>query len=233
VGIGETLLLARWLIGEKSGEVSMEAVVVVVVVRWRKGLGTGEFKLVSARYATSHPLSSRKARVMEELIKQTHLVLMPLSQPPNALLTSPPAPLSQAMPSHSTENQHTAAPGEHESIGTKMKNLFSGNRRNSKNDDPSSTTTTGHEKIVDQTGGGEQLPSAAANAIGADNLNSNAETGFPGVINGDKLGAIVVSLASIDHANVKLRDLKKEGSFVTVPVSRSYSLHRSTSRELY
>lgn len=52
MGIGEILLLARWLIGEKSGEVSMEGEV-VVVVRWRKGLGTGEFKLVSARYVPS------------------------------------------------------------------------------------------------------------------------------------------------------------------------------------
>lgn len=50
-------------------------------------------------------------------------------------------------------------------------------------------------------------------------MNSNAETGFPGIIGGEKLGAVIISLASIDHANVKLREHKKEGSFVTVPVS--------------
>jgi hypothetical protein len=140
------------------------------------------------------------------------------------------------MPAHSTEQHHGSgnhsgsgnATAEHESIGTKVKNLFTGHRRPSKEDDHSTSTTGGQgqgqgqgDKIVDQTGGGEQLPSAAANAIGADNLNSNAETGWPGFVNGDKLGAVLVSLASIDHANVKLHQHKKEGSSVTVPVSSS------------
>ena len=148
------------------------------------------------------------------------------------------------MPSHSTATAHSGvgrhaahgSGGEHESLGTKVKNLFTGGRKNSKDTDDhhhhDSTATTGTgiggtgtatgpggEKILDQTGSGEQVPTPSANAVGATNLNANAETGWPGVVAGEKLGAIVINLASIDHSAVKLHEHKKESSFVTVPVS--------------
>jgi hypothetical protein len=143
---------------------------------------------------------------------------MPLSQPPNALLTSPPPPLSEAMPAHSSapSGLNHGNTEEHESIGTKVKNLFTGHKKHT-NDDHTADAPK-HETIGDQTGAGEQLPSAAANAMGADNVNANAETGWPGMINGEKLGVVLVSLASIDHTQVKLHQHKKESSYVTVPV---------------
>jgi len=150
---------------------------------------------------------------------------MPLSQPPNPLLTTAPPPLSEAMPAHSSAPHGTGHPAnEHESIGTKVKNLFTGGARKQSKDETNAAGDQGqkHETIVDQTGGGEQLPSASANAMGADNVNANAETGWPGYIGGDKLGVIMVSLESIDHANVKLHQHKKESSFITVPVSRPW-----------
>jgi hypothetical protein len=121
---------------------------------------------------------------------------------------------------------HSSAPSglnhgnteEHESIGTKVKNLFTGNKKHPKDDHPTGEGLK-HETIVDQTGAGEQLPSASANAVGAGNVNANAELGWPGMINGEKLGVVMVSLASIDHSQVKLHQHKKESSFVTVPVS--------------
>lgn len=156
---------------------------------------------------------------------QTHLVLLPLSQPANPVLTSPPAPLSEVMPSHSTSQS-----GEHESLGTKVKNLFTG-RRQSKvgsgtgtggNDaashDTDATAVNPTERVLDQTPQGDALPSPSANAMGATNANANAETGWPGFIAGEKLAAVVISLSSIDQAAVKLHEHKKEGSFVTVPV---------------
>jgi hypothetical protein len=149
---------------------------------------------------------------------------MPLSQPPNPLLTTAPPPLSEAMPSHSSAAHGTGhTTNEHESIGTKVKNLFTGGARKQSKDDTNTNTDQGqgqkHETIIDQTGRGEQLPSASANAMGADNVNANAETGWPGYIGGDKLGVVMISLESIDHANVKLHQHKKESSFITVPVS--------------
>jgi hypothetical protein len=144
------------------------------------------------------------------------------------------------MPAHSSAAHGTGHSGseEHESIGTKVKNLFTGGaRKHSKTDDtlPGQNQGQGqgqeakHETILDQTGAGEQLPSAAANAMGADNVNANAETGWPGYIGGDKLGAIMISLTSIDHASVKLHQHKKESSFVTVPVSHYILLRRDAS----
>jgi len=144
---------------------------------------------------------------------------MPLSQPPNPLLTSPPAPLSEAMPTHSTAPHGTGHGESHESLGTKVKNLFTGNKKHAKDDHTQDAPK--HETIGDQTGAGEQLPSAAANAMGADNVNANAETAWPGMINGEKLGVVLVSLSSIDHTQVKLHQHKKESSYVTVPVCPS------------
>jgi hypothetical protein len=150
------------------------------------------------------------------------------------------------MPSHSTAHGHGqghAASGEHESLGTKMKNLFTGGRKHSKDGDDvhhdssagagagaggaTSTGTgtgPGGEKILDQTGSGEQVPSPSANAAGATNLNANAETGWPGVVGGEKLGAVIINLSTVDQSAVKLHEHKKESSFVTVPVSPDCSL---------
>lgn len=61
---------------------------------------------------------------------------------------------------------------------------------------PSASETTsggpsiGGERVTDQTERGEMLPSVKGNVEGATNLNSNAELGWPGMINGEKLGAI-------------------------------------------
>lgn len=128
------------------------------------------------------------------------------------------------MPSHSTAHA-TGHGGEHESIGQKVKNLFTGGGRKNSNDQQHDMSGTGAgpggEKILDQTGSGEQVPTASANAMGATNMNANAETGWPGVVGGEKLGAIVINLATIDQSGVKLHQHKKESSFVTVPVSSS------------
>jgi len=171
------------------------------------------------------------------------LILLPLSQPANPVLTTPPQPLSHAMPQHSHNasqargtmpggaGEHAPA-GEHEGIGAKIKSLF---KRGSANDDKrddqatlhgdetspaASTTTTAVDQVVDQTAHGEMLPSAHANAVGATNLNANAETGWPGMINGQHLQAIVVDLRSLDKSKVSLGGGKKgEGNWVTVQVS--------------
>lgn len=111
-----------------------------------------------------------------------------------------------------------------------MKNLLTG-RRHSKataDDTSADTDTTAvnpprEERILDQTGGGGMLPSASANAIGANNGNANAETGWPGVVGGEKLAAVIVSLSSIDQTGVKLHEHKKESTYVTVPVSQGSS----------
>jgi hypothetical protein len=134
------------------------------------------------------------------------------------------------MPSHSTRQGHSGDHEQQESFGTKVKNLFTGHRKNSKSDDH--TEEPKHETIVDQNASGEQMPSAAANAIGADNVNANAETGWPGFINGEKLGAVIVQLGSIDHTHVKLHQHKKESCFVTVPVSCVSLLFYSQNRGL-
>ena len=84
----------------------------------------------------------------------------------------------------------------------------------------STTETAVEEKILDQNARGQTMPTAEANRIGATNLNSNAETEWPGMIKGEKLGAITVDLRSIDKSKVVLGGGKKgEGSWVIVPVS--------------
>lgn len=137
------------------------------------------------------------------------------------------------MPSHSTA--HAGSPGGGgESIGTKMKNLLTGRRQSKISPEDKADADTAaaagagnsapkDERILDQSGGGAQLPSAAANAVGANNTNANAETGWPGIVGGEKLAAVMVSLSSIDQHGVKLHETKKEGSYVTVPVG-AYSV---------
>ncbi|KAK8854857.1 hypothetical protein IAR55_003596 [Kwoniella newhampshirensis] len=193
-------------------------------------------------------------------VTDTHLVVLPLTDPANPVLTTPPAPLSHAMPSHST---HAAAGTRTEgggSAGTseedtgmvaKMKNLF---RRTSTTNTNTNTNTSGNpsirdtivtqednsssafgtahtatsgskeEKVIDQTPRGEMLPSAKGNAIGATNVNSNAELGWPGMIQGEKLGGILVSLHGVEKGKVTLGGGKKgEGSWVTVPITSHFS----------
>lgn len=130
------------------------------------------------------------------------------------------------MPAHSTRpNAHTNTntEGEKESIGDKIKNLFTGGGGAAHKKDTSAATGQGHahdgmstdtdvtavDRITDQTPGGEQR--------GGD---PNAEQGWPGVIHGQKLGAIVVSFHTVGVQGVMLGGGNKEGSWVTVPVSR-------------
>lgn len=190
---------------------------------------------------SGNPFNSVEQKAHEGYQK-THLVLLPLTQPANALLTTPPALLSSAMPAHSTA--HNASDpavikaNKDESLGTKIGNLF---RRPSSTATPTnpadrrtsattnntantgntgSTDQTAVDAVLDQTSRGEQLPSAAANAMGATNVNSSAEMGWPGQINGDRLGAVMVDLHGVEEGKVTLGGGKKgEGSWVLVPVS--------------
>ncbi|ORX38592.1 hypothetical protein BD324DRAFT_621513 [Kockovaella imperatae] len=201
----------------------------------------------------------------------THLILLPLSQPPNPLLTVAPQPLSQAMPAHSAtaSKAKTSMPGganeghnrkanadADESLTTKFKNLF---KKGSPKSDPqalpqdhvdteppgahdsaeishgasgtcdassnvySMTSTAVDDRILDQNGRGQQMPTAEANQLGATNANANAETEWPGMIKGDRLGAVVVDLRSVDKSKVVLGGGKKgEGSWVTVPINSHF-----------
>ena len=148
-------------------------------------------------------------------------MLLPLSQPPNPLLTQRPAPLSQAMPAHSaTATGHT----EHEGIGAKIKNFFHKSEPAPtpvKAEEAAQASQATVDPIVDQNAKGETVPTPQANAVGATNLNANAETAWPGLIQGQNLGAVVVDLRAVDKDKVVLNKNKKEGFTVTVPVSAS------------
>ncbi|WVR07446.1 hypothetical protein IAU60_004487 [Kwoniella sp. DSM 27419] len=169
-------------------------------------------------------------------VTDSQLVLLPLSQPPNPVLTTAPAPLSHAMPSHSSQaaagTRTEGAGPEDEGLVAKMKNLF---RRSSTTKDDAvegapaaGSTTSGtdgiQERVIDQTEQGEMIPSAHGNAIGATNLNSSAELGWPGVVHGEKLGAIVIPLHAVDKSKITVKGGKKgEGSYVTVPINSHFS----------
>lgn len=211
-------------------------------------------------------------------------MLLPLSLPPNPVLTQPPAPLSQAMPAHSAKPPKqpitlTAADlagkpadesqtGDHEGLVDKVKHFFrrgSVDRRASTTTE--STTATGTttatadatsasptsagapqlppvgaaetsaqptgtatingkvDKVLDQTAEGDQLPTRTAGATEKEEEipiypNANAETGWPGVIKGDKLGAIIIPFSSIVKDKVGIHGGKKnEDCWVTVHVS--------------
>lgn len=205
--------------------------------------------------------------------KQHQIVLLPLTQPPNPVLTSAPQPLSHAMPAHSNVSGHrtgsagqshdqTAGTGheeEHQGIGTKIKNLFrrpsaaphdtaapgqtgeatgqptgvadtTGNGNDAMSQ-ATATTATAVDRVIDQTPQGDMLPSAHGNAVGATNNNANAETGWPGVIQGQHLAAIVVDLHSVDKSRVTLGGGKKnEGSTVTIHV-RGLTLKNGVSTD--
>lgn len=162
-------------------------------------------------------------------VHENNLVLLPLTRPANSLLTSPPAPLSAAMPAHHKDNKHnhnsSATSGAHdgdEGLVDKVKNLFrrsSTTHKESASAAPAPVVGEDSARPLDQTAQGDQLPSASANAMGANNMNANAETGWPGVIQGDKLQAVVVPLNQIDKHKVKVSGGKRgEASWVTVPV---------------
>ncbi|KAK4689492.1 hypothetical protein P7C73_g613, partial [Tremellales sp. Uapishka_1] len=153
-------------------------------------------------------------------VTDNHLVLLPLTYPPNSLLTSRPAPLSADMPSHSTTNPSTAAAAaegdEGSGIGSKIKNLF---RRSSTQDmsqpqaPHKASESAAHPPAVPE-GGEQPLPLS----------EGNAESKWPGVIQGTKLGAVLVSLGGVDKAKVTMGGGKKgEGSWVLVPIASHFT----------
>lgn len=107
-----------------------------------------------------------------------------------------------------------------------MKNIFrraSSSLKERPSAPPASETTSGGtniagERLTDQTGRGDMLPSAGGNAEGATNLNSNAELGWPGIINNEKLAAILIPLSSIGKKVGLGGGKKAEGSWVSVQV---------------
>jgi hypothetical protein len=123
------------------------------------------------------------------------------------------------MPGHHKDNK--AGHDTDEGLVDKVKNLF---RRNSTKDtahDAPTSAIAGENpsKPLDQNERGDQLPGPNANAAGATNVNANAETGWPGMINGQKLQAIIIPLNQIDRSKVKISGGKRgEASWVTVPV---------------
>lgn len=165
--------------------------------------------------------------------------MLPLTQPANPVLTSPPMPLSQAMPAHaahshghSHSHSHTQGQGhEDEGLVDKVKNLFrrgshvpvtTADKTHSANTESGEAAgaAPGVDKVIDQTPAGEQLPSAKANAAGATNVNANAETGWPGVVAGQKLQAIAVPAHTIEKGKLGLTGGKKgDGYTITIPVS--------------
>lgn len=80
------------------------------------------------------------------------------------------------------------------------------------------------DRVLDQTAQGDMLPSANANRIGATNINANAESGWPGVINGQKLGSIAIDLRSIDKKVTLGGGKKGEGSWVIVQVGSGVAI---------
>lgn len=107
-----------------------------------------------------------------------------------------------------------------------MKNIFrraSSSVKERPSAPSASETTSGGtniagERLTDQTERGEMLPSAGGNAEGATNLNSNAEMGWPGMINNEKLAAILIPLSSIGKKVGLGGGKKAEGSWVSVQV---------------
>lgn len=126
------------------------------------------------------------------------------------------------MPGHHKDNKagHDADEG---GLVDKVKSLFrrgsTTTKDNAHNAPTASVAGENPAKPLDQTEDGDQLPSAHANAAGATNVNANAETGWPGMVNGQKLQAIVIPLNQIDKHKVKVSGGKRgEASWVTVPV---------------
>ncbi|RSH88638.1 hypothetical protein EHS25_002865 [Saitozyma podzolica] len=209
-------------------------------------------------------------------VNDTHLVLLPLSLPPNPVLTQPPAPLSQAMPAHSAKPPKqpitlTAADlagkpadesqtGDHEGLVDKHHDRVHyryGNHRGyhdlGRRDfrvshergsspappvgaaettaQPTGTATINGkvDKVLDQTAEGDQLPTRTAGATEKEEEiptypNANAETGWPGVIKGDKLGAIIIPFSSVVKDKVGIHGGKKnEDCWVTVHITSQFA----------
>lgn len=122
------------------------------------------------------------------------------------------------MPSHSKEHAHDG-----EGVVDKVKNLF---RRGSAHPEGHGHGHGhGHhkeasDKITDQTPQGDPLPPSGQANAGEGGVGVNAETGWPGVVDGQKLGAVVVTLNQVDKHRVAISGGKRgEASWVTVPVS--------------
>lgn len=126
------------------------------------------------------------------------------------------------MPSHNKEHSH-----EDEGLVDKVKNLF---RRGSShpeghahghNKDSQAQTAGGDDKIIDQTPQGGQLPPSGVASAGGGGVDETAESGWPGMVDGGKLQAVVVPLNQVDRNKVAISGGKRgEASWVTVPVSR-------------
>ncbi|TYJ56088.1 hypothetical protein B9479_003198 [Cryptococcus floricola] len=173
-------------------------------------------------------------------VTDSHVVLLPLSNPANPLLTSAPPPLSTAIPSHAAHSSRTTTnagesainnsnvnalhPPENDSgMANKMKNFFRRGSTTNK-ETPASTgqqsgaQTAMNEPITDQTASGATLPSAAANEAGATNTNGSSELAWPGVIDGDKLAAVIIPTWALVKDRVQLKHKKVEGTWVIVQV---------------
>ncbi|WVQ74832.1 hypothetical protein IAR50_004439 [Cryptococcus sp. DSM 104548] len=184
-------------------------------------------------------------------VTDSHLVLLPLSDPPNPLLNSAPPPLSTAIPSHAAHSSPTStntggnatkagntnaahAPENEGGIASKVKNIL--RRGSTTNKETPASTGQGQqsgteavqsEHITDQAASGATLPSAAANKAGATNLNGDTELSWPGVIDGDGLAAVLVPTWALVKDKVQIKHKKIEGHWVIVHVKEEehQSLH--------
>ncbi|WVN90211.1 uncharacterized protein L203_105447 [Cryptococcus depauperatus CBS 7841] len=165
-------------------------------------------------------------------VNETHLVLFPLTQPPNPLLTTPPPPLSTAIPSHSsrmagTSSKESAVAEDNENQGftSKVKNLFRRGSATTKGNIVSEvapgSTSAAEESIGDQTDRGEMVAPKEANMEGATNVNSSAELGWPGVVHGEKLGAIIAPLSNVGKKPELSGKKKSEAWYVNVMINAS------------
>ena len=173
-----------------------------------------------------------------------------LNHPPQPLSQAMPAHSTQAsqarssMPggpsptTHAHPNDSAVADDNEGGFGTKIKNLFrrgsasspekhaisppfNAEQSNETMSQATSTTATAvDDRVIDQTVRGEMAPTAEANRFGATNLNANAETTWPGTIDGEKLGAVIVDLRAVEKGKVTVGGGKKgHASWVIVPVS--------------
>ncbi|ODN92764.1 hypothetical protein L198_05558 [Cryptococcus wingfieldii CBS 7118] len=173
-------------------------------------------------------------------VTDSQVVLLPLSDPANPLLTSAPPPLSTAVPSHAAHSSRTTTnagesainnsnvnalhPPENDSgIANKMKNFFRRGSTTNKETSASTGQQSGaqaamNEPITDQTASGATLPCAAANEAGATDTNGSSELAWPGVIDGDKLAAVIIPTWALVKDRVQLKHKKAEGTWVIVQV---------------
>lgn len=121
-----------------------------------------------------------------------------------------------------------------------MKNIFrraSSSLKERPSAPSASETTSGGtniagERLTDQTERADMLPSAGGNAEEATNLNSSAELGWPGIINNEKLAAILIPLSSIGKKVGLGGGKKAEGSWVSVQVRHLFICQWSDAKLL-